>query len=248
MTWCQKLRRLAGSRLTIAVFAVVLAATISGCNSDQPPRQQLIASQPTATWQNTSAPPDLDPAVVADLQELLAATPQRIADDVNTLGLTQAANKERVESVALRLCIYNFSANVTIDWLQEIKATPSLLLEGPAKRLLRLSGNLPICPRKPTSEERDNYQRAMSQFLNPMPTFSPSPSGPIPRDVQVQVCQFLDSKGGGAVVETAIEALISTVSRKGVDTDEFIPLLVQIAGISCKQWLPLANAALEKHR
>jgi hypothetical protein len=93
---------------------------------------------PDSTWQNT-----LDLPILPRSSGRSSGVTRRHADANRgrrqLWDSTQAATPEQVDNVARNLCTQSFSAEVTIDWLNQINAKPTLLLVSPAKRLLRRS-------------------------------------------------------------------------------------------------------------
>lgn len=125
--------------------------------------------------------------MILNLQELMESTPQAIAVDVNALVLA-SVTADDVASVADNLCRSGFNPTVTTFWLASKVRTQSLLLIGPATRLLRLAGDR--CSRGPTDAESEAYRAAVYAFVSPTSPLLPE------RTVSDESAEVLATRGG----------------------------------------------------
>lgn len=224
-------------RFVVAPLAAAAIATTTGCNaSGDADDQEAVTS--------TTAPVDVE-AATANLRQMLDTSPQAIAEDVSTLGLT-LVTAEQVGTVASMLCESAFDPRVTTAWLDGMIVT-NLAMLGPANRLLRHSGAPEVCPRRPTGSERDFYQAEVYRALEASPPLPPGGTQ-VPGDVQVVVCDVLDVEAdGGTGAAGALDGLTELASRGQLEAGELFPYVVEVAGAGCDQLLPIAVAALDRY-
>ncbi len=227
-------------RFPVVALAAAVIVSISGCNGDDDDGYEDAVSSTTSS---DTAEVDVDGAT-ADLRELLAATPEAIAEDVSALGLTPVT-ADQVGSVATTLCGSAFDPDVTTSWLQGLIVT-NVAMVGPANRLLRYSGTPEVCPRGPTTGERDFYLAEVYRVLEPGPALPPGATE-VPDRVEGTVCDVLNTGGGDDVVGLALDRLLDLASRGPFDAAEFLPYVVEIAGSGCDQSLPTAVQVLDRY-
>lgn len=170
------------------------------------------------------------------LQEVLDSTPPSIANSVNAVGLADVTPAE-VQSVARTLCDAQFDPTVTTSWLDERVPTHSVLLLSPATRLLRLADR--SCAVRPTSAQEDDYGDAVYDFVAQRADVVPA--NPVSPTVADPICSFLDSQAGGAVTEAAVDEVIALASRNRIETEDFLPILMEVVGGTCDAWLPIVE-------
>lgn len=235
-----------GHRLAIlrpvrsAALAAALTLPTTACNSDGGNGFEGVVSSTTS---GGTAEVDVDGAT-ADLREALGATPQAIAEAVSGLALT-TVTADQVADMAATLCEAAFDPDVTTSWLQSLIVT-NLAMVGPANRLLRYAGTPEVCPRGPTTTERDFYQAEVYRALEPGPPLPPGATD-VPDRVQATVCDLLDPQGVDDVVGVALDRLLDLASRGPFDAAEFLPYAVEAAGAGCDQWLPTAVEAMDRY-
>jgi hypothetical protein len=222
----------------MAAVAAALILAITGCNDDG--RNDFDGATSTTS---SAAAVDVEGAT-ADLRELLATTPDKIATDVGALGLTPVT-ADQVGDVAATLCESAFDPEITTSWLQGLIVT-NVAMMGPANRLLRYSGTPEVCPREPTTAERDFYVAEVYRVLEPGPALPPGATE-VPARVQATVCELLDPRGSNDAVGVALDRLLSMAARGPFDPTEFLPYAVEAAGAGCDQWLPTAVQAIGRY-
>ncbi len=226
-------------RFVVAPVAAAAIATTTGCNAggDGDDREAVTST-------STTVPVDVE-AATANLRRMLETSPQAIAKDVSTLGLTPVT-AEQVGTVASTLCESAFDPHVTTAWLDGLIVT-NLAMLGPANRLLRHSGAPEVCPRGPTEAERDFYQAEVYRALESAPPLPPGGTQ-VPADVQVVVCDLLDGEAN-AVTDAAgaLDGLTELASRGQLEAGELLPYVVEVAGAGCDQLLPIAVEALDRY-
>jgi hypothetical protein len=234
-------RRLAALRrfVVLALVAAVIVS-ISGCNGDGDDVDEDAVTSTTA-GETTAA--DLD-AAAADLGELLDSAPPAIAEDMSALGLAQVT-AEQVGNVARTLCDSTFDPDVTTAWLQSLMVTNVAML-GPANRLLRHSGTPEVCARGPSTAEGDFYRAEVYRVLESAPPVPPGATQ-VPSRVGGAVCDLLGAGDASDAVGAALDRLLDLASRGQVDAGEFLPFVVEVAGASCDQWLPIALGVLDRY-
>jgi hypothetical protein len=232
-------RRLAAlGRFPTAALAAALILVIAGCSDDG----QTYDGAASSTSSDAAAV-DVEGAM-ADLRELLATTPEKIATDVSALGLTPVSAGQ-VSEVAATLCGSAFDPKITTSWLQSLIVT-NVAMMGPANRLLRYSGTPEVCPRAPTAAERDFYVAEVYRVLEPGPALPPGATE-VPARVQATVCDVLDPRGSDDPVGVALDRLMEMAARGPFDPAEFLPYVVEAAGAGCAQWLPTAVQAIGRY-
>jgi hypothetical protein len=232
-------RRLAAlGRFPTAALAAALILVIAGCSDDG---QTYDGAASTTSSDATAV--DVEGAM-ADLRELLATTPEKIATDVSALGLTPVSAGQ-VSEVAATLCGSAFDPKITTSWLQSLIVT-NVAMMGPANRLLRYSGTPEVCPRAPTAAERDFYVAEVYRVLEPGPALPPGATE-VPARVQATVCDVLDPRGSDDPVGVALDRLTEMAARGPFDPAEFLPYVVEAAGAGCAQWLPTAVQAIGRY-
>ena len=219
-----------------------MVVPISACNSDGD-LDGGYEDAGSSTTPSDTAGVDVGGAT-ADLRELLGATRQAIAEDLSELGLT-TVTADQVGSVATMLCESAFDPDVTTSWLQGLIVT-NVAMVGPANRLLRYSGTPEVCPRGPTTGERDFYQAEVYSALEPEPALPPGATE-VPDRVEATVCDLLVPQGSDDVVGVALYRLLGLASRGPFDAAEFLPYVVEVAGAGCAQWLPTAVQAMDRY-
>jgi hypothetical protein len=226
-------------RFPIAALAAALIPAIVGCNDDRGNGYDGAAS----TTSSDTGSVDVEGAT-ADLRELLGATPEAIATDVSSLGLTPVT-ADQVGGVGATLCGSAFDPGITTSWLQSMIVT-NVAMMGPANRLLRYAGTPEVCPRGPTAAERDFYVAEVYRVLEPGPALPPGATD-VPARVHATVCDLLDTRDSDDAVGVALDRLLDMASRGPFDPGEFLPYVVEAAGAGCDQWLPTAVEAMERY-
>jgi hypothetical protein len=233
-------RRLAAlGRFPTAALAAALIFATAGCSDDSEQTYDGAAS----TTSSDAVAVDVEGAT-ADLRELLATTPEKIATDVSGLGLTPVT-ADKVSEVAATLCGSAFDPKITTSWLQGLIVT-NIAMMGPANRLLRHSGTAEVCPRAPTAAERDFYVAEVYRVLEPGPALPPGATE-VPARVQATICDLLDPRGSDDAVGVALDRLLEMAARGPFDPAEFLPYVVEAAGGGCDQWLPTAVQAISRY-
>jgi hypothetical protein len=222
----------------MAAVTAALILAIAGCNDDGG-----NGLDGPASTTSSAAAVDVEGAT-ADLRELLATTPEKIATDISALGLTPVT-ADQVADVAGTLCGSAFDPEITTSWLQSLIVT-NVAMMGPANRLLRYAGTPEVCPRQPTAAERDFYVADVYRVLEPGPALPPGATE-VPARVQATVCDLLDPRGSDDPVGVALDRLLDMAARGPFDPTEFLPYAVEAAGAGCDQWLPTAVHAISRY-
>jgi hypothetical protein len=194
-----------------------------------------------------AAPPDAAmsdaeiAAALADLDQLLDSTPERIAQDMSRFGFSQVTADE-VRSVARNLCSSYFDPTVVTAWLDSKTSPTNIFMVGPANRLLRYSGTQAVCAQEPTSTQRAAYERELYSFLAAQSPGFPTttiPSGltPVANGVTGLVCGVLESQAGDDIVEGAFRGFMRLASRGRWQPGEFLPIAAAVVASGCKIWL-----------
>jgi hypothetical protein len=226
-------------RFVVVPLAAAAIVTTTGCNASGDGD-----AEEAATSTSTTVPVDVE-AATANLRRMLETSPQAIAEDVSTLGLTPVT-AEQVGTVASTLCESAFDPHVATAWLDGLIVT-NLALLGPANRLLRHSGTPEVCPRGPTETERDFYEAEVYRALESAPPLPPGGTR-VPADVQVVVCDLLDGEADAGTGATgALDGLTGLASREQLEAGELLPYVLEVAGAGCDQLLPLAVDALDRY-
>jgi hypothetical protein len=227
--------------MTLATTIITLLLGTIACGDDD---DGTVAEEPTTPEEPTTTeePPDID-AAIANLQEVLRSNPTNIAQDVNFWGSANATELE-VRLLASRLCTSSFDPQLTTAWLNAEVQARNWMLTGPANRILRLAGTPEYCPRGPTADEVATYSAAVSRYASPNGIVVPDEAAP--SAAEKTVCDFLGHRVGGDAVTAVLEGIVAAASRNRVNTEEFMPLVVEIAGAYCEEWLPTARDALAR--
>jgi hypothetical protein len=224
-----------------SLFAIVLAVglALAGHGAASP---QTVAVRPVA---------QTDDELSRQLDELLALSPNRIAASINIWSVPWIGSVDgpEVAQLADDLCARGYSAQVIQQWLTFRIKERSLGLLSPLSRLSRLAALR--CDRPPTWVEEQLYNLQLSSILKSSPLVpSRKPPPPVAKPSAVMAARFCDTLGRkpvGDAVTFALEGLVSLATRGHADTEEVIPLAVEIASQSCPMWAPLAADAYARH-
>jgi hypothetical protein len=188
-------------------------------------------------------------AQLAEIESIAKSNPDDIARDVNLLGSNPLGpaqvSPDEVVNVAISLCQWSFDPEVTLNWFRQRASRLSVVLIGPAERLLNYA-TLRCETRFPSNEETQRYRRGVLNGLAPHGAFGPLPTiQPNPGSIEFELCEALNSSTGGRAAEAVVGGMIQAASRK-FDSEVVATFIVQVAGSSCSKWLPPAFDALRR--
>jgi hypothetical protein len=210
--------------------AVALLFVNSACGDDDDD------ADPTTTTLSAFA------LAVARVNESLALFPSNIASNINGLGLAHVT-AEQVDSVASELCISGYDSSVTIEWIRENVSVVSSMLVGSGNRILGLASK--NCLVKATAQQTSDYS---AQLWNEFAAGSlPQLSETLPSAGERAICDVVGSHAGGQAVEGLLGALIDFASRGRIEPDLMLPVVAEVVGGTCSQWLPSVNDALDQY-
>lgn len=230
--------------VVVALLAVVV---IVGCGDDDENGDSNGATGTIGTAAPiTTSTSTVGGITVEQIRDLIDSTPEAIARDVNTLGLTRApVTTAGVADVARRLCESEFAPSVATAWLQVSGVTRSYLLVGPADRLLALAGQRQTCTRPPTTAEASTYRTGVYEYL--VPTGTGIAGQPRPVAVNTQpVCNFLGQRAVGDAASAVLDSVLKAVSGDRIEAGQILAFLVEVAGSTCDRWLPTAVEAFDR--
>ncbi|MDP1821081.1 MAG: hypothetical protein Q8K58_14475 [Acidimicrobiales bacterium] len=180
-----------------------------------------------------------------DIDALLASLPSNVASSFTTWGAaTVPVTAAEIGQIGTDLCYRQYDGSVVIDWVDRRGLRRSMLLMSPADRLLSYTSSPAVCNRPPTESESDAYRSTVFAAVSSNLTVLGERA---PTSAERNACRFLDSEVGGFAVEKFLDVAIDVAARRQVETGQVLSALVEVAGSTCAEWLPVARDALAEY-
>ncbi len=183
---------------------------------------------------------DLD---LASINEQLLARPPSMASSVSAFTLSDVTEAD-ILAAADDLCVSSYNPDVTIQWLEDLTFSDvNILLLGPATRL-RITAET-RCRRPASADEVERYEQGINGFFSRVRVPN---TGELPTlsSASPTLCDFLDSRPGGQVLEGALDSVIDSLARRFSGDGAAAAILANVVSYTCPRWIQPVTDFVQK--